>query len=154
MKLSTDFKIIISVFIVWIFIFLIPYFLLESGFVFHFLPDGFNRFVLQQSCSPCSTYKLVLVHENGGQIIRGKDFNYIYILEHDINTKIMKWRNEKPILLTDPGNVESFSWIDNTNVLIRVKSRELIHSRLRNYNDINIIIEIVETEEEKNEYRF
>ena len=141
MKLSSELKIVISVFIFGILLSLFFYFFIERGFMFHFFPDGYTRIILQQSCSPCSTYKLVLKHRYGGHFLRGGDFYNVYILDHDINMKKIKWATEKYILQTEAGNVENVSWIDNMNVLIRVKSRELISYRARNHNGINIFVE-------------
>ena len=127
-----NFKIVIGIFgLIIIFIF-------SCFIIVIFFEDPISREIIQEIPSPTGSHKLILQSVDGGATT--KHYNKVFILRYDMKLK----KDTTPLFLTTDGNIISISWINNMDILIKIKSEELIYYQVVKSYGRNIIVETVD----------
>jgi hypothetical protein len=98
--------------------------------------DFIGREIKQELLSPSGSHKLIWQSVNGGTAT--EHINKVFVLKHDSKLK----NNFTPIFTTTEGNIIDISWINDMDILIRVKSETLIRYQVVKFYGTNIIVEV------------
>lgn len=80
-----------------------------------------DREIKEERLSPNGNRKLILQSVDGGTAT--KHLNKIFVIRADL-----KLRNDyTPVLITEHDNIIDFSWEDENNIIIIVKSKDFIY---------------------------
>jgi len=85
--------------------------------------------------SPNGNFRIIELSVGGGTAT--ERLHKIFLLNK--NNKLRK--DSIPILITVEGNILNISWINELDVLIKVKSKSLIQYQVVKYHRFNIIVE-------------